>query len=98
MGEEHGLSPTETAYILKAVLASTRYPPTVSVHMFRRYFREAGMNRPIRTEAIMLYKKKRMTAEQIYQDFQNRTGDVPHKKTPLMAIEKWIERLKQKGN
>jgi hypothetical protein len=95
MGEEHGLSPTETAYILKAVLASTRYPPTVSVHMFRRYFREAGMNRPIRTEAIRLYKKNKMMAEQIYQDFQNRKGNDPHKKTPLTAIEKWIAALKK---
>jgi hypothetical protein len=37
--------------------------------------------------------ENKMSADQIYQDFQSQPGDIPQKKVSKLEIEQWIAAL-----
>ena len=95
LGAKHGLLGTDAMKVMIHTLRSSKCPnPEVCRNTILKHFRESGMSRPVRSEAIRLHRESKMTVEQIYQDFQNREGDVPHKHTPKLAIVNWIKALK----
>ena len=94
LGEEHGLLATDAFRVMTSTADSSNEDAanyiTFSLHMIRRWFREAGMGQKQRMAVKQLYLEKGLTVTQIYQDFQSR-----REKTPLAAIVNWIAALKK---